>query len=142
VWSFVSELVEDDPMARSRTRRNVRPKMQNQSDCRLMAQILDRVGDKWTILVVGFLSSGPMRFNEIMRAIEGVSHRMLTFTLRRLEQDGLVTRTAYPTIPPKVEYELTKLGHSLTGPLKTLADWAERNRPRIEAARTRFEAAK
>jgi DNA-binding HxlR family transcriptional regulator len=105
--------------------------------CRALGQVLDLIGDKWTIMVVGALSKGPMRFNAIMRLIGAVSHRMLTITLRSLERDGLVKRTAYPTIPPKVEYELTKLGRSLIGPLKTLASWAQRNQQVIEAARAR-----
>ena len=110
------------------------------ADCRTLGEMLDRIGDKWTIMVVGALSDGPMRFNAIMRFIDGVSHRMLTITLRGLERDGLVKRTAYATIPPKVEYELTKLGRSLIGPLTALSDWVVRNRPAIEAARARFEA--
>lgn len=109
-------------------------------DCRALGEILDRIGDKWAIMVVGALSEGPMRFNAIMRFIEGVSHRMLTITLRGLERDGLVKRTAYATIPPKVEYELTKLGRSLIGPLRTLSDWVVRNRSAIEKARAQFEA--
>ena len=109
-------------------------------DCRAVLQMLDRIGDKWTVMVVGVLSDGPMRFNAIMRAIDGVSHRMLTITLRGLESDGLVTRTAYATIPPKVEYELTELGRSLKEPLSSLASWVVRNRPAMEAARMRFEA--
>jgi len=108
--------------------------------CRAMGYILDRVGDKWTIMAVGALSLGPMRFNEMMRKIGGVSHRMLTLTLRGLEREGLVTRTAYATIPPKVEYELTDLGRSLITPLTALADWAHQNRPAMEAARARYDA--
>lgn len=107
--------------------------------CRLLGQILDRVGDKWTIMAVGALSDGPMRFNAIMRRIGGVSHRMLTLTLRGLERDGMVRRTAYPTIPPKVEYELTALGHSLTEPLAALAHWGEKHSAQIEAARKTFD---
>lgn len=107
--------------------------------CKLLGQILDRVGDKWTIMAVGALSDGPMRFNAIMRRIGGVSHRMLTLTLRGLERDGMVRRTAYPTIPPKVEYELTPLGRSLTEPLATLLDWGERHTDEIEAARKIFD---
>ena len=109
-------------------------------ECRAMAQVLDRVGDKWTVMVVGVLSGGPQRFNAILRTINGVSHRMLTLTLRGLERDGLVTRTMYPTIPPKVEYELTELGPSLIGPLRTLSAWGRKNRPAIEASRARFDA--
>lgn len=112
---------------------------QDHAECRAVGQILDRIGDKWTVMAVGTLSKGPMRFNAMMRAIGGVSHRMLTLTLRGLERDGLVKRTAYPTVPPKVEYELTELGRSLIGPLKTLAAWAQRNRPATEAARERFD---
>lgn len=103
--------------------------------CRIICQILDRIGDKWTVLVVAALSEGPMRFNAIMRVIDGVSHRMLTRTLRGLEQDGLVQRTVYPTNPPKVEYQLTDLGLSLIEPLNTLFRWARHNRHAIEASR-------
>jgi len=110
------------------------------AECRLVAQVLDRIGDKWTVLVVGVLSNGPMRFNAIMRTINGVSHRMLTLTLRALEQDGLVKRTAYATSPPKVEYELTELGRSLIDPLTTLSAWAQQNRLAIEAAQRRHQA--
>jgi len=95
----------------------------NHARCRIVANVLDRIGDKWTIMVVGALSDGPMRFNAMMRKIGGVSHRMLTLTLRGLERDGMVLRTAYPTIPPKVEYELTALGRSLIVPLMTALEW-------------------
>jgi DNA-binding HxlR family transcriptional regulator len=108
----------------------------------VVLEVLDRIGDKWTVMAVGALSEGPMRFNAMMRCIPGVSHRMLTLTLRGLERDGMVTRTAYATIPPKVEYELTELGRSLIDPLRMMADWAMRNRPVIEAARARFEVEK
>ena len=105
------------------------------TDCRGLAQIIDRIGDKWTVMVVGHLSAGPMRFTALMRAIPGVSHRMLTLTLRGLQRDGLARRTALATIPPRVDYELTGLGQSLTGPLAALAAWASANRPEIERAR-------
>ena len=108
--------------------------------CRGLAQIIDRIGDKWTVMVVGHLSGGTMRFNQLMRAIPGISHRMLTLTLRALERDGLVARTAYPTVPPRVDYELTELGRSLTEPLSHLADWASARRDRIEAAQRRYDA--
>jgi len=111
-------------------------------DCRAVGQILDRIGDKWTVMVVGALSKGPLRFNVIMREIGGVSHRMLTLTLRGLERDGLVTRTAYATIPPKVEYELTELGHSLIEPLQVLGNWAIQNRSVMERARAEFDSRK
>lgn len=105
------------------------------ADCRALGGILDRIGDKWTVMVVGLLSHGPMRFNQIQRTIGGVSHRMLTLTLRGLERDGLVTRTVYPTIPPKVEYALTPIGVSLIAPLRGLSDWVNVHRTSIEAAR-------
>ena len=103
--------------------------------CKALGRVLDRIGDKWTIMVVGGLSSGPLRFNALLRTIDGVSHRMLTLTLRGLEQDGLVSRTVHPTVPPKVEYALTDVGRSLIGPLTALSSWAEANLPAIEAAR-------
>jgi DNA-binding HxlR family transcriptional regulator len=89
-------------------------------------------------MVVGALSQGPIRYNEIGRRVEGISQRMLTLTLKGLEQDGLVTRTMYPTIPPRVDYELTELGRKLIVPLKALSKWARENRPAILAAREAF----
>src|SRR6476469_298846 len=109
-------------------------------DCRAVSEVLARVGDKWTILVVGELGHGPKRFNEIRRALGSISQRMLTLTLRGLERDGLVTRTVFPTIPPRVDYELTKLGRSLLDPVSELGSWARKNRPAIENARHRFDA--
>lgn len=114
----------------------------DEEDCRALGAILDRIADKWTIMVVGVLSKGPVRFNGIMRMLPGVSHRMLTLTLRGLEHDGLVKRTPYATIPPRVDYELTDLGHSLIKPLTTLSLWARTNRSRIESARARLERRK
>jgi DNA-binding HxlR family transcriptional regulator len=110
-------------------------------DCRAVSEILARVGDKWTVLVVGVLGDGPKRFSEIRRAIGSISQRMLTLTLRGLERDGLVTRTVIPTIPPRVDYELTKLGRSLLKPVNGLARWAKQNRGTIADARRRFDAA-
>lgn len=109
------------------------------ADCRAMGQVLDRIGDKWTIMAVGALSHGPLRFNALLRRIGGVSHRMLTLTLRGLERDGLVKRTAFATIPPRVDYELTPLGHSLIAPLSALADWGQEHRAEIERARGAFD---
>lgn len=111
-------------------------------NCRALSDILNRVGDKWTVFVVGVLAGGPARFNEIRRAVDGISQRMLTLTLRGLERDGLVSRTVYPTIPPRVDYELTELGCTLIGPLSALADWAQRNRAAIEVARRKFDSRK
>src|SRR5262245_52349401 len=100
-------------------------------DCRAVSEVLARVGDKWTVLVVGELGQGPKRFNAIRRGLGSISQRMLTLTLRALERDGLVTRTVYPTVPPRVEYALTKLGCSLLEPVSALGLWARRNRMAI-----------
>jgi DNA-binding HxlR family transcriptional regulator len=108
--------------------------------CTSVTDVLARIGDKWTVMVVGSLRDGPLRYNAIQRRVEGISQRMLTLTLKGLEQDGLVSRTMYPTIPPRVDYELTELGHSLIQPLKVLFEWASENRPGIVAARNAFEA--
>ena len=110
-------------------------------DCRAVSEVLSRVGDKWTILVVSELGNGPKRFNEIRRALGSISQRMLTLTLRGLERDGLVTRTVFPTIPPRVDYELTKLGRSLLEPVSGIGLWARQNRMAIQQARQRFDAA-
>ena len=113
----------------------------NRADhCRVVGAVLDRIGDKWTIMVVSVLTDGPARFTTIMREIGGVTHRMLTLTLRGLERDGLVTRTAYATVPPRVEYELTELGRTLTTTLIPLARWSEANWPTIRASQERHDA--
>jgi len=109
-------------------------------DCRAVSEVLDRVGDKWSVLVVVTLGDGPKRFNELRRSIASISQRMLTLTLRGLERDGLVTRTVFPTIPPRVDYELTELGLSLLQPVRALGGWARENRARILQARLRFDA--
>lgn len=109
-------------------------------NCQAVSEVLQRVGDKWTVLVVKTLGHGPMRFNEIKRAIDGISQRMLTLTLRALERDGLVTRTVHPTVPPRVEYELTTLGRSLIAPVTALAMWAIDHRGSIDGARKKFDA--
>jgi DNA-binding HxlR family transcriptional regulator len=101
--------------------------------------VLDRIGDKWSVLVVALLRDGPMRFNELRRSIDGISQRMLTLTLRGLERDGLVTRTVTPTTPPRVDYELTELGRTLIDPIMALAEWAEKNRAAIQTARSGFD---
>ncbi|WP_185984534.1 winged helix-turn-helix transcriptional regulator [Aureimonas mangrovi] len=112
------------------------------SHCQLVSVVLARIGDKWSVLVVMFLADGPKRFNELKRAIGSVSQRMLTLTLRGLERDGLVSRTVTPTIPPRVDYELTELGHSLRGPVQALGGWAFENHQRIWDARSAFDARK
>ena len=109
--------------------------------CRPVTDILSRVGDKWSVMIVMLLGPGPRRFNEIRRAINGISQRMLTLTLRGLERDGLVTRTVTPSIPPRVDYELTPLGQSLRCPIDALGEWAFANREAIDAARARFDQA-
>ncbi len=111
-------------------------------DCRAVSEVLARVGDKWTVLVVGMLGDGPKRFNELRRGLGSISQRMLTLTLRALERDGLLTRTVYPTIPPRVEYQLTRLGHSLLDPASQLGLWARKNRSAIQDARRRFDASR
>jgi DNA-binding HxlR family transcriptional regulator len=103
--------------------------------------ILARIGDKWSILIIAMLEAGPKRFSELRRAVDGVSQRMLTLTLRGLERDGLVTRTVTPTIPPRVDYELTKLGQTLLEPVMAFATWAEKNSVRVQEARSRYDAA-
>lgn len=108
-------------------------------DCRAVSEILQRVGDKWTVLVVDKLGDRRMRFSELMAAVGGISQKMLTTTLRGLERDGFVTRTIYPTIPPKVEYELTDLGRELLVPVRALGDWARNNMARIDEARRKFD---
>lgn len=108
-------------------------------ECRALGQIIDRIADKWAVMVVGHLSQGTMRFNALQRAVPGVSHRMLTLTLRALQRDGIVRRTAFATVPPRVDYELTPLGRSLTTPLSALAAWASERRDEIEAARSAYD---
>jgi DNA-binding HxlR family transcriptional regulator len=110
-------------------------------DCRAVSGILARIGDKWSVLIVSRLGPRPLRFNELKREIGGISQRMLTLTLRGLERDGLITRTIFPTIPPRVDYELTALGRSLLEPVMGLSAWALKNIGKIEAARTKFDSA-
>ncbi len=109
------------------------------SDCRGVASILSRVGDKWSVFIIMLLGGGPRRFNEIKRMVGGISQRMLTLTLRGLERDGLVTRTVFPTIPPRVDYELTDLGRGLSQPVEALGKWAFDHRTEIESARMQFD---
>jgi DNA-binding HxlR family transcriptional regulator len=111
------------------------------SDCAKVAPILSRIGDKWSILVVTLLGGGPTRFNELRRRVGGISQRMLTLTLRGLERDGYLTRTVFPSIPPRVDYELTALGHSLLIPVRALGAWAVQNAASIEDAQRSFDQA-
>ncbi|MEV7391203.1 MULTISPECIES: helix-turn-helix domain-containing protein [Streptomyces] len=103
-------------------------------------EVLDRVAGKWSVQILVAASHGPIRFTELERGIEGISRRMLTLTLRNLERDGLVTRTVHPTVPPKVEYELTPVAYELHETLQRLTDWAERNRGYIAQARAVYDA--
>jgi DNA-binding HxlR family transcriptional regulator len=111
-------------------------------DCRDLSSILARVGDKWTVLIVVLLGDGPKRFNEIRRAVGGISQRMLTFTLRGLERDGLVTRTVFPTTPQRVDYELTTLGSTLWDAVEPLSLWARAHVEEILKSRKRFDKKK
>ncbi|QND71751.1 helix-turn-helix transcriptional regulator [Tardiphaga robiniae] len=110
-----------------------------ESDCRGVASVLARVGDKWSVLVIMLLGDGPRRFNELKRMVGGISQRMLTLTLRGLERDGLVTRTVFPTVPPRVDYELTDLGRGLSDPVIKLGAWAQQHLPDIDTARKNFD---
>jgi DNA-binding HxlR family transcriptional regulator len=116
------------------------PEAHRGSDCRAVASVLGRVGDKWSVLVIMLLGQGPRRFNELKRMIGGISQRMLTLTLRGLERDGLITRTVFPTIPPRVDYELTDLGRGLWNPVKELGVWAQAHLAEIDSARAKFDA--
>jgi DNA-binding HxlR family transcriptional regulator len=110
-------------------------------DCAAMREILSLVGDKWSVMVIVNLTEGARRFSDLKRSIEGISQRMLTLTLRGLERDGLLSRTVFPTIPPRVDYDLTRLGRTLIEPVTALAIWAERHRSEIERAREAFARA-
>ena len=112
------------------------------SDCTAVNDILSTIGDKWTVLIVVTLSKGPMRFNEIRRAVGGISQRMLTLTLRGLERDGFATRTVFPTVPPRVDYALTELGKTLIVPLEQIAKWAISHQDEVADARANFDNAK
>lgn len=110
------------------------------SECPIR-NVLDRIGDQWTLLVLEALGGRVVRFNELSREIADISKQMLSRTLRRLEEDGLVTRTVYAEVPPKVEYELTDLGHSLLVPMKALVSWADDNHEKIRVARADYAGA-
>jgi DNA-binding HxlR family transcriptional regulator len=111
----------------------------NSPACRAVNSVLARVGDKWSVLIIVLLGDGKLRFNEIKRLVETISQRMLTLTLRGLERDGLVKRTVYPTIPPRVEYELTDLGRSLRCAVVPLGKWANEHVGDIHKARETFD---
>ncbi|WP_315093623.1 helix-turn-helix domain-containing protein [uncultured Cellulomonas sp.] len=104
--------------------------------------LLDRIGDKWSLLILGMLQTGPQRFTTLLRGIDGISQRMLTLTLRHLERDGLVHREVYPVVPPRVEYELTPLGHTLLRPVLELVAWSQENADEIDRHRAAFDASR
>lgn len=108
-------------------------------DCEVR-QILDRIADKWSLLVIALLDSRVVRFTELRREIDGISQRMLTVTLRQLERDGLVSRTVHPVVPPRVEYALTELGCTLHTTIRSLVTWTERHQNEIAAARASYDA--
>ena len=103
-------------------------------------QVLDRIGDKWTALIIGLLEDRTMRFSELQHSIGGISQKMLTQTLRSLERDGLVTRTIYAEVPPRVEYALTPLGKTLCAPIRAIREWAETNIEQVSAAQNEYDA--
>jgi len=117
------------------------PAALHQAGCKSVAPVLHRIGDKWSVLIVMMLSDGAKRFNQLKREIDGISQRMLTLTLRGLERDGLVTRTVTPSIPPRVDYELTEVGQSLREPVSALGDWAIAHIDCIRAAQERYDEA-
>jgi DNA-binding HxlR family transcriptional regulator len=109
------------------------------NDCEVR-QILDRIADKWSLLAIALLEERTLRFTELQRRIDGISQRMLTVTLRQLERDGLVERTVYPVVPPRVEYSLTPLGATLHATINTLVTWTEEHQPEIATARAAYDA--
>ncbi len=110
-------------------------------NCRAVADVLARIGDKWSVYIVRLLANGPMRFSEMRREVSAISQRMLSLTLRGLERDGLVTRTVTPSIPPRVDYELTPKGLTLIEPLKAIGQWAIANRDYVESSRAKYDLA-
>jgi DNA-binding HxlR family transcriptional regulator len=133
-------LVPENKFVRREQEGNCEMKDPSNPVCRTISTLLSRIGDKWTVLVVQTLGEGPKRFNELRREIPSVSQRMLTLTLRNLERDGLVNRTVTPSIPPRVDYELTELGNSLQKPICGLATWALDNVGAIHEAQARYDA--
>jgi DNA-binding HxlR family transcriptional regulator len=120
----------------------IRPPDCKSEDCRAAHSILARVGDKWSILIIVLLGDGTKRFNEVKRIVGSISQRMLTLTLRGLERDGLVTRTQFPTIPPRVEYELTRLGRSLWNAVEPLSSWAREHVKQVSKAQADYDRRK
>ena len=115
------------------------PDLHGTGQCQVANDVISLVGDKWSVLVVSTLGSGRMRFSEIKRAVDGISQKMLTTTLRGLERDGYLTRTVHPTVPPRVDYELTELGFDLLEPVAALGQWAVTNHARVLDARRAYD---
>jgi DNA-binding HxlR family transcriptional regulator len=115
------------------------PERPQSAECRKISQVLARVGEKWSVLIIIMLADGPRRFSDLKRSIGGISQRMLTLCLRGLERDGLVKRTIFPVVPPRVEYELTALGQSLREPVAQLVGWARNHFAQLDAARAEFD---
>ena len=111
----------------------------DRSNCAPIREILDRVGDKWSLYIIATLYDGPLRFNALKREVDGISQRMLTLTLRSLERDGLLIRTVFPSTPMRVEYELTSIGRSLRAPIMELLAWALDNQTKMEKARALYD---
>ena len=132
----------DDNCATTFTADGPRVTPGDSAECRIVRETLSQLGDKWTLLVILCLSTGPLRFNAVQRAVVGISHRMLTVTLRKLERDGLVLRTVYPAVPPHTEYSLTELGRSFTEPVMAIANWAIAAQADIELNRAQFDVAR
>jgi len=118
------------------------PARRDTGACLKVTHVLSRIGDKWAVLIIILLHERGYRFNDLKRGIDGISQRMLTLTLRNMERDGLVTRTVTPSIPPRVDYELTGIGRSLAGPVKILGDWALENIRSIAVAQALYDAKK
>ncbi|AJE45825.1 winged helix-turn-helix transcriptional regulator [Celeribacter indicus] len=116
------------------------PVIRHTADCLRASRVLSSIAGKWSVLVIMLLREQPLRFSELKRGVDGISQRMLTLTLRNLERNGLVTRTVTPSIPPRVDYELTGLGHSLADPIQSVGLWAFRHLEKIEAAQAHYDA--
>jgi DNA-binding HxlR family transcriptional regulator len=131
--------MEDGTSATPRHTRGTEPSAVEQTATCEIRDLLDRLADKWSLLVVELLGDGTHRFTELKRRIDGISQRMLTLTLRQLERDGLLTRTVHPTVPPRVDYQLTELGTSLLEAIEPIVIWTRSNRPAIIDARRRYD---
>jgi DNA-binding HxlR family transcriptional regulator len=132
--------VAEDGTSKSATHMDVPDQVSEAlTTCRLR-DVLDRVGDKWSVLIMALLGDGPRRYSDLRRSIDGISQRMLTLTLRSLERDGLVIRTVTPTTPPRVDYELTPVGHTLSKEVSSLIQWSERHREYIGMSRRSYDA--